>query len=304
MNYRGDYLDEMKRTRTSDAEIERLFAGSPNVGADLEPLAGLLAALRTDAGDELTDDQVATYVAAAVTATGEALDAPAARTRRQRPPLLSTLRRRAATVTVAATVLLGGTSGLAAAADGAKPGDALYGIDRALETVGIGDGAEQERLSEAEALIDDGDFLLGLQHAAEALEDSESVGPETSQALMNAANRVRAAGAEPTAATRERVAGLVSYLAENPGGVDGALVAELATQIGGRPDHVSANSPGQDKDKKEPGPPENVPADPPGQDKDKKEPGPPENVPADPPGQDKDKKEPGPPDSLPNNKPC
>jgi hypothetical protein len=300
----GDYLYEMDKTRTSDVEIEALLSGSPQLGDELQPLADLFSAIRADAGDDLTDGAVAGYVAAATAASAGAQPASPARNQPLRRPLLGTLRRRAATVTVAATVLLGGTSGLAMAADGAKPGDALYGIDRALEAVGIGAGAQQERLSEAEALIDNGELQQGLQHAAEALENDDSVGPAASQALMDAADRVRAAGADPSAVTREKVAGLLTYLAENAGGVDGRQVAELAVQIG------RSNAP-QSRGQADPqGPPADSPADPPGlterepghptgppgQDKDKDKPG-------DPPGQDKDKNEPGPPDSLPNNQP-
>lgn len=303
----GDYLYEMHKSRTSDVEIEALLAGSPQLGDELQPLADLFSAIRADAGEELTDGAVAGYVAAASAASAEAIPTSPAATRPLRRPRLGTLRSRAATVTVAATVLLGGTSGLAVAADGAKPGDALYGIDRALEAVGIGAGAQQERLSEAEALIDDGEIHQGLKHAAEALEDNESGGLAASQALMDAADRVRAAGAAPSAVTREKVAGLLTYLAENAGDVDGRQVAELAVQIG-------RSNASQSRGQADPqGPPANSPADPPGLTE--RAPGPPDNStgprgqkkdknePGDPPGQEKDKNEPGPPDSLPNDRP-
>lgn len=298
----GDYLYEMDRIQTSDAEIEALLSGSPQLGEDLQPLADLFSAIRANAGDELTDDAVAAYVAAATAASVAALPASHVRTQRSRRPLLGTLRRRAATVTVAATVLLGGTSGLAVAADGAKPGDALYGLDRAFEAVGIGAGAQQERLSEAEALLDDGEIHLGLDHAAQALEDSESGGGEASQALMDAADRVRAAGADPSAATRERVAGLLSYISDNVGNLDGRQVAELAVEIGGPKDRP--NTPPASNAPDAPGPPDDNPANPPGlSDRDPgrpddkpttppglsdQDPGPPDHVPADPPGQSKE----------------
>ncbi len=277
----GDYLSEMDRYRTSDAEIEQLLSGSPQVGDDLQRGADFLAALRTSAGDELADDKVAAYVAAAASSVGTRPPAPVA-TSRKATARLSALRRRAATVTMAATVFLGGTSGLAVAADGAKPGDALYGIDRALETVGIGAGAEQERLDEAGALVESGEIDLGLEHAAEALENNESEGSQASEALMDAAERVRAAGAEPSAATRERVAGLISYLSEHVGSVDGALVAQLAVQIG-EPDG-SDPVPPPPADPGVPEPPTQSPADPPGS----SEPGPPTDLPADPPGLSED----------------
>jgi hypothetical protein len=312
----GDYLDEMDRYRTADVDIERLFSGSPQPAGDLAPLADYFARL-SDFGDELDDEAVGRVVAIAAAAAAATPTVAPAAPRPQKRFLLSSLRRRVATVTTAVAVLLGGTSGLAFAADGAMPGDSLYGIDRALEAVGIGAGGEAERLGEAEALINAGEVIRGLEHAAETLEEHATTGPNAAIALLEAAERVRAVGSEPSAVTRESVAGLLTYLAENAGSIDGSRVAEMAVQIGrphtssspgqsdpqGPPAGVPADPPGQDKDRNEPGPPEGVPADPPGQNKDKNEPGPPEGVPADPPGQDKDKNEPGPPDSLPNNQP-
>ena len=261
MTTSGDYLDEMDRYRTPDEEIERLLTGSPQVSDELRPLADLFSALRLDEGGELADDAVHSYVAAAASSIGTR-QAPPAVAKRRAIPRLSALRRRAATVTVAATVLLGGTSGLAVAADGAKPGDALYGIDRALEAVGIGAGAEQERLDEAEALVDAGELHLGLEHAAEALDDDESAGSQASEALMEAAERVRAAGENPSVATRDRVAGLITYLSENVGNVDGTHVAQLAVQIGGPDGPHPVPPPPADPDA--PRPPSQSPANPPG----------------------------------------
>jgi hypothetical protein len=319
MNDFGDYLDEMDRNRTTDVEIERLFSGSPELGEDLKPLADVFSALQVGERDQLSDEIVGRIVAVAARTAAASTPAPASSPAPRSRSLFGALRRRAATVAVAATVVIGGTGGLAVAADGAMPGDTLYGIDRALETIGIGAGGEEERLGEADALINAGEVIHGLEHAAEALAEHEAADSDASIALMEAADRVRAAGGEPSAVTRDRVAGLLSYLAENAGDVDGRQVAELAVQIGrpeGRPN--ASPSPGQADPQgppadspadppgltdREPGPPDDVPSSPPGQDKDKNEPGPPEGVPADPPGRDKDKNEPGPPDSLPNDKP-
>ncbi len=305
----GDYLREMDRYRTSDAEIEKLFSGSP-VGEDLSELADLFGALRVEANYEYSDTAVATFVEAAVAEAAAAAPpeqiAPAAQPPR-RTSMLRNLRRRAATLTVAASVVVGGTGGLAVAADGAKPGDALYGIDRALEAVGIGAGAEEERLSEAEALVAGGDVLAGLEHAAEALDADGDA--SAAQALNTAADRIRTTTNGSSDVTRERVAGLLAYLSENIGDVDGRQVAELAVEIGrdnGQPPTPQApavpgspstptqrpvdppgltDNPGLTNN--EPGPPEGTPSDPPGQDKDNT--GPPDGVPANPPGQDKDK---------------
>ena len=310
----GDYLDEMERNRLTDTAIDDLFAGSPTPGGGLEPLAGVFGALRTDLDNELDDEAIGRIAAIASAAVGTPAGIAAKTAHRARFRFLVTsLRRRAATVTVAATVFLGGTSGLAVAANGAMPGDALYGVDRALESVGIGAGGQQERLVEADALIVKGDVVAGLRHAAEAF-DTPATDGSTTQVLMEAADRVRAAGTASSSPTGERATALLAYLSENAGDIDGQHVAQLAVQIG-RPDDqpVMSDSPGRNGDPgsqapsdppgltdREPGPPDHVPSNPPGQDKEKKEPGQPEGVPADPPGQDKDKNEPGPPETKPN----
>jgi hypothetical protein len=151
---------------------------------------------------------------------------------------------------VASVAALGG---LAYAADGATPGAVLYGVDRAFEAIGIGNGGEHERLEEAVALAERGDPAFALEHAAGTTDD-----PATQAALTQAAERlmVRAqtqAGEQTQA--RLQVAELLQYMAQNAGNVDGPTVAGLARSIGGDPV----------------GPPENVPV------------GPPEGVPAGPP---------------------
>jgi len=280
----------------SDTDIERLLAGAPSPEENPDPLAGFFAALADDSDDRLDETTVARLVAAAVEASATPRRPSPARTPRH---LVGSLKRRAAALAVAVTAFVGGTSGLALAADGAKPGDALYGVDRALETVGIGAGGEQERLSEAEALVDAGDVQRGLQHAAETV-TGVAADSAAATALQNAANRVEAAGAGDSAA--EGVSELLSYLAANIGDVDGAQVADLAGNIArpeppvtpGQPDDPSdtpGNSPASPPGlaNNDPATPAGPPAEPPGlEDKD---PGPPAGV--NPPGlEDKD---PGPP---------
>jgi hypothetical protein len=148
-------------------------------------------------------------------------------------------------------------------------------------------------LSEAEALVDGGEVRRGLEHAAATVEDTESSGG-AAEALLQAAARVSDAGTDQSADTRASVAGLLAYLAENAGDIDGAQVAELARQIGGPTD-----GPAEPGSPEAPGPPSDVPADPPGLND--REPGPPSDVPADPPGLND--REPGPPDDVPADPP-
>ena len=61
--------------------------------------------------------------------------------------ILSTiLGTKVAAVIASAVVAAGGLTGVGFAADNAAPGDALYGLDCALERVGLGDGGAQERV--------------------------------------------------------------------------------------------------------------------------------------------------------------
>jgi len=146
--------------------------------------------------------------------------------RGSRLSLFGRLRTRAAAVTAAVLVTFGGLSGVAVAANGAAPGDALYGIDRALEAVGIGDGASTERLVEVEALVERGHPDRGLEHAANLVGDDTGA----QEALLGAAERI---GGFDNDTTPEGVATLLTYLAENAGSVHGPTVAELAHAIRG-----------------------------------------------------------------------
>lgn len=301
MSERGDYQGDMGRVRTSDAEIERLLTGAPTSDEGLAALSGLFAALRDD--DELEETTVARLVAIAVEASPTPRRPEAAGSPRR--TLLGSFRRRAAALAVAVAAFVGGTSGLALAADGAKPGDVLYGVDRALEVVGIGAGGDQERLSEAEALVDAGEVQLGLQHAAEVVAGT-AADSAAAAALQEAADRVEAGDGSDSVA--EGVDALLSYIGANIGDIDGSQVAELAHQIGGSAQPAtpanSDESPGNSPDSppgltdRDPGPP----ATPPGlEDNDQVPPTvdttePPEPDTTEPPGlEDKD---PGPPEGV------
>jgi len=169
------------------------------------------------------------------------------------PGTLTRWRTRLATAAAAGVASVAALGGLASAADGAAPGAVLYGVDRAFEAIGIGNGGAHERLEEAVALAEHGDPALGLEHAAGATGDSAA-----HTALIQAAERImvreQSQIGEQTQ-TRLQVAELLQYMAQNAGDIDGPTVAGLARSIGGDPV----------------GPPENVPV------------GPPDGVPAGPP---------------------
>ncbi len=248
MTNSDDYLTEMMFHRNTDTDIERLFDGSLDPDSDLASVAGLLDSLRATSSTPLDDATVATFAQAASSAAAgqRVLDgstaAPSHAATSQRRPGLVSLRHRVASLAVAAGVFVMGLSGVAVAADNAKPGDGLYGIDRALEAVGIGDGRTTERILEVQALIDADDFPRGLQHAADLVDASGPGHSAAAIALMDAADRVVSQGSEASAATREMVAPLLRYLsgAEN---IDDPTVAQLARKIGrphAQPDPGSA----------------------------------------------------------------
>lgn len=283
----------MQEHSTPDQTGKRQSDVPVSLDDDLEQIGDLFAALRAEASVPLDEQTIVGFVQASVSAALEQSASepiPSTHVERERS-LLGALRIRLAAFAAGVAVFVGSIGGVAVAADDAKPGDALYGIDRALEAVGIGDGNAEERLAEAGALIDAGQVPRGLRHAAEAVSKDEPTESQASTALEEAADRVRSSGSEQSSAVREQVAGLLTYLADNAGQVNGQEVAELAREIGqarqsGEETPGGAESPG------------NRPVEPPGQ----SESGPetPGNPHGEPPGQTKDKPEhPEPPNRRP-----
>ena len=147
-------------------------------------------------------------------------------------------------VIVAATVAaLLAFAGVAYGANGAVPGDTLYGLDCALEDAGVGDGGLEERLAEAGVLMDEGKVDEGLAHAANALaevqedfeengdgEESEEDGLARAEALLAAAEAVLANGSEQSLEVRTRVAEKLRWMAttELTGKEYGQAVSRLA----------------------------------------------------------------------------
>jgi len=155
---------------------------------------------------------------------------------RARGHFVDRIRRRAAVIGASAVVLVGGFTGLAYAANGAAPGDPLYGLDRAFEAVGIGNGGAAERIAEAQTLAVQGQQSSSLEHAATVVKDD----PGAETALLTAAQRLQ--GADATAA-QEEVGALLSYLSANVGHIDGKTASELARAIHGPGDTPPAGPP-------------------------------------------------------------
>ena len=139
---------------------------------------------------------------------------------------------------IGSAVIAAGTfSGVAYASNDAAPGDALYGLDCALEKVGLGDGGLQERLQEATKLCERGEVEKGLNHAAAAVQNHAGLDEngEAKGALTKAANAVQAANQGESTQIRARVAEMLQWMASTQAeGADfGQGVMERARLITG-----------------------------------------------------------------------
>jgi hypothetical protein len=283
----GVYEDDMSFKRFSDAEVERLLTGEVPDNSELALLGSALAAVHAVDLVEPSEERVSRFAseAAAIARSGVATTTPKPVRSRQ---ALTRLQERLAIVAVAVFVLAGMT-GIAAAADAAAPGDALYGLDRALERIGINDGAAEERLDEAGALADRGELTEAIGHAATAIDeptdDDESAASaaQAATALREAAVNVQGGDGEPSSEeVRSAVSAMLSEMADLLGDPDldgaefGRRVSEMARSIAGS-DDTETQPPGRpdDSDRGRPddaGPPEGTPG------------GPPEETPGGPPG--------------------
>ena len=163
-------------------------------------------------------------LAAAAAASDLGASAPRA-TRTQRPP--ARLRRRI-TILAGSIVLAMATAGIGLA-DDAVPEEALYGLDIALERMGIGDGGASERASEVLELLNQGKTGLALAHA------SATVATAPQSEHEGAAQQALAAVAEKFSAddspVPEGVADLIAALVTSAGSGDGETVSEIARSI-------------------------------------------------------------------------
>ena len=250
----GDYLGEMPSTNVLDREVELLLAGAPIEGGRLSGLAPVMAMIRAQWTTVPSESEIAQFARSAVAEVKVPQSAPTAVTplRRQRGAGQWSLTPRLATVAMG-VLLMSGTAGAALAADGAVPGDALYGLDRAFERVGIGSGSTDERLDEAVVIAAQGRSEEAVAHAIEALggqSDDQSVVALTALTVASE-NLVHAQDTAQAAATANiRVSALLTYIAENIGpdrGTDGREfgqgVAQLARDIGGGDDPNGAQDP-------------------------------------------------------------
>jgi hypothetical protein len=139
---------------------------------------------------------------------------------------------RAAAAVIGMAALGLSTAGAAAASESTVPGDPLYGLNRALENVGIGDGGLDERLEEAKILAERGDEEDAIEHAAESLEEEGD--QASADELRKAAEAVLSEGSEQSLEVRTAVAEMLQFMADTDleGRDFGQAVAERARAIG------------------------------------------------------------------------
>ena len=218
----------MLHTRREDQIFEDLLTRKEIDDEEFADLSEILATISQEGTVARIDDKAAKFaeIAARMARSGEG--GTTRRIRHRGRPLIPRL----ATAALALVLVIGMT-GVAAAADVSRPGDLLYGVDRALERIGINDGGLSERIAEADDLVASGSPSQALDHLADSV---GTVSAGAADALEDAAEKVRAAGPSgtPSHLVREDVASMLEWMARSDvSGKDfGQGVAERARNIG------------------------------------------------------------------------
>lgn len=221
-----------KRARLTDHEIEMLLSGSSTSDehADLQWFLATLGDVNTVPPHDI--GHMATALASAARSSR-----PTVRPRRAVRRL----------VAVAASIgLLLAMSGIALAADGSAPGDFLYGVDRAFELIGVGDGGVDERIEEIDALLDRGDDARAYDLLEEVMESAAQGDATKAQAHLEA----RAVANERSAeVAEENVAELHRFIDANKKKGVGADGQDFGQGVADRasdkvlPDQAKGNKP-------------------------------------------------------------
>jgi RNA polymerase sigma-70 factor (ECF subfamily) len=229
--------------------------GSPNADLDPEPEGSPMAFLAALSGDRPSDHFILTCAArAAEEATSLRENSSPSPAEAPVAGVGTRLKHRAvALAATMATVM--GLSGVALAVDGATPGDWYYGLDTALEAIGIGAGGAEERLLEAAAnradpTQDSGAVTGHLRNDGTTATSVDETGAQRAAAAVVA----RQTGSEQSLAVRDRVAEFLDYLA-NEEGLSGKEIAEIARTLNGKPS--KANKPDKPGRPENPGRPDN-----------------------------------------------
>ncbi|WP_062315757.1 hypothetical protein [Demequina maris] len=178
-----------------DRDIERLLSGKPSEGlADTAEAIAQLRGLDVAPAQAEAERAGAMLASVAAAAADEAAPQPV-------PARWSKTRVRAG-VAGGAALLIAGLVGGTAAADSAAPGDALYGLDRAIERIGLGDGGVPERIAEARKAEEDGDTETAIELVDEAVAEvlgDEAVEDEQAEAAEETTDETTEDSADETA---------------------------------------------------------------------------------------------------------
>ena len=238
MTHYDDYESDVSNTEFVDHDVERLITGQRPKDPAFAELTAFVEALGSFRPVAPSTGAQESLVARAVAIVRSEEEQPATVPRgfidrRDRRP--SWLPARAA-VALGAFVLLIGVSIAAAAAHSAVPGDPLYGIDIAMEAMGIGDGSVGERIAESEVLVASGDHERAFILLGQTLENAQTSG--NAIGALQAQERivvVASASNGGSAVIKARVERLQRFLAENkePGvGLDGDEFSRALSEIG------------------------------------------------------------------------
>ena len=222
----------MTGSAPTHADVEALLSGDIPTHPALVELVGFIEQMR-DLGDSSPSADIARVhvSAAAAISRVQTADLP-----RRDSPIGRLWVRLVPTpaIAVAAFVLLLGMSGVAAASNSSVPGDPLYGIDLAIERLGIGSGGTGERIEEAGVLLDRGMPSEALTHLSSAVLTSDD--SAAADALHQAALRVKARAQSPdeNAAIQSAVGGILEWMRQNHsrGNAYGHDVENMAKEIG------------------------------------------------------------------------
>lgn len=269
-----DYEDEMLNAKFTDKDIERLLSGLTPDDEDLASMAPLVALLRNQRSQVPAEGTVVARAAGIVRAAHLEESARVVDESTQTKPRRIGLRLKPKLATAfGSLLLLASMTGVAIAADEAAPDDDLYGVDQAMEKVGIGAGGAAERLAEATALAEKGKSAEALRHAAASIgtDSDDGDATEAAEALLAAAEAVLSTDEGDADEVRQAVADMLTWMATSDvtGQDFGNGVAERAKAISTEDDDADAaedaaeEASEADEGPEGSGPPNSVPGGPP-----------------------------------------
>jgi hypothetical protein len=206
-----------------DRDLDLLIDGKQPYNGDLAPLRSFVNMLGSFGATELSSGFPEDHAAdGAAMARARLSDTPA---RLSTPRRLAFGLRRRVTAAATSLMMIVGMTGVAWAADSAVPGDWNYGIDRALESMGIGAGGAEERLLELAVIP--GTETVSLDDSGSGTESENSeVGLDNAAATV--AETLR--GSWRATEVQGGVSALLTDLADTER-VDRPMVSELAKQF-------------------------------------------------------------------------